>query len=340
MSDLQIGLILLGVLLIAAVLLFNWWQDRRVRRQMQSRFPQVDNDPLMAQATQERKEPSVQVAERLGVLKIDDFPNDEIDPGCEAVIDIQLPQAIAGEQLLDVLKRHLRFQIKPLRVFVLDEQGQLEQFPRAGGHYVGVQLAVLLADRQGPLTDVQWSRLWSAAECIAQEYDGSVDGPEQAAVIEQAQMLDKVCAQLDAQVGLRVHLPQPMALERVEQALIDVGLMQTEDHYAWLAESGLPRFMVLFEDQGRADFLADSLSELSLLLDLPHSPKDEQAFSRMAGVGRDLAARLGGSLTDDQGNPVDPSVDAELDEQLLVIYERLEEAGFIAGESRTKKVFA
>lgn len=340
MSDLQIGLILLGVLLIAAVLLFNWWQDRRVRRQMQSRFPQVDNDPLMAHTSQERKEPSVQVAERLGVLKIDDFPNDEVDPGCEAVIDIQFPQSIDGDQLLDALKRHLRFQIKPLRVFVLSETGQLEPFPQAGSSYVGAQLAVLLADRQGPISDVQWSRLWSAAECIAQEYDGSVDGPEQHAVLEQAQILDKVCAQLDAQVGLRVNLPQPMALEQVEQALIDVGLIRAEDHYAWLAESGLPRFMVLFEDQSREDFQGDRLAELNLLLDLPHSPKDGQAFSRMAGVGRDLAARLGGTLTDDQGNTVDPSVDGDLDEQLLVIYERLEEAGFIAGESRTKKVFA
>src|SRR5690625_7691208 len=96
MSDLQIGLVLLGVALIVVVLLFNWWQDRRVRRQMKTQFPQVDNDPLMAHEANERKEPSVEVAERLGVLKIDDFPNDEVDPGCEAVVDIQLPQPKIG----------------------------------------------------------------------------------------------------------------------------------------------------------------------------------------------------------------------------------------------------
>src|SRR5690625_1952859 len=122
MSDLQIGLILLGVVLILAVLLFNWWQDRRVRSQMQKHFSKVDNDPLMAQVEKERKEPSVHVAKRLGVLKIDDFPNDEVDPGCEAVVDIQFPQPISGGDLLDALKRHLRFQIKPIRVFVLSEE--------------------------------------------------------------------------------------------------------------------------------------------------------------------------------------------------------------------------
>src|SRR5690625_2154165 len=339
MSDLQIGLILLGIALIIVVLLFNWWQDRRVRRQMKSQFPQTDDDPLMAQTPKTRKEPSVQVAERLGVLKIDDFPNEEIDPGCEAVVDIQFPQPVSGKDLLDALKRHLRFKIKPSRVFVLSEGGQLEGYPQAETNYVGAQIAVLLDDRQGPLSDIEWSRLWSAAECIAQEYDGAVDGPEQDDVLKQAQQLDEVCAQLDTQVSLTVHLPQPLSLERVEQAIIDVGLIRTEHSYAWLAESGLPRFSLLFEEQNRSDFHEHTVRELNLLLDVPHSPKDEQAFSRIAGVGRDLARRLGGELTDAQGQAVQPEVDIELDQQLLTIYQRLEAAGFIAGESRTKKVF-
>src|SRR5690625_2192691 len=298
MSDLQIGLILLGVALIVAVLLFNWWQDRRVRRQMQAQFPRVDNDPLMAQGSPKRKEPSVQVAERLGVLKLDDFPNDEVDPGCEAVIDIQFPQPVAGAELLDLLRRHLRFQIKPLRVFVLSTEGQLETYPAEEAQYVGVQLAVLLANRSGPLTDVEWSKLWAAAECIAQEHDGAVDGPEQTAVLEQAEQLDAICAQLDAQVGLTVTLPRPMGLEAVEQALIDVGLIRTESGYAWLADSGLPRFVVLFENQPLDAFQNEQVQTSNLLLDVPHSPKDNQAFSRLAGVGRDLAARLGGQLTE------------------------------------------
>lgn len=45
MSDLQIGLIALGVLLILLVLGFNWWQDRRVRRRMQAHFPSTEQDP-------------------------------------------------------------------------------------------------------------------------------------------------------------------------------------------------------------------------------------------------------------------------------------------------------
>lgn len=47
MSDLQIGLIVLGVLLILLVLGFNWWQDRRVRRRMQEHFPARDRKSVV-----------------------------------------------------------------------------------------------------------------------------------------------------------------------------------------------------------------------------------------------------------------------------------------------------
>ena len=47
MSDLQIGLIALGVVMIGVVLGLNWWQDRRVRRKMQENFPPSREDPLL-----------------------------------------------------------------------------------------------------------------------------------------------------------------------------------------------------------------------------------------------------------------------------------------------------
>ena len=50
MSDLQIGLIVLGVALIGVVLGFNCWQDRRVRRRMETHFPSGEHDPLLGEA--------------------------------------------------------------------------------------------------------------------------------------------------------------------------------------------------------------------------------------------------------------------------------------------------
>jgi FtsZ-interacting cell division protein ZipA len=47
MSQLQIGLISLGALIILGVLLFNWWQERNIRREMYRRFEGPVDDALM-----------------------------------------------------------------------------------------------------------------------------------------------------------------------------------------------------------------------------------------------------------------------------------------------------
>lgn len=47
MSQLQIGLVSLGALIILAVLLFNWWQERNIRREMFRRFEGPIDDVLM-----------------------------------------------------------------------------------------------------------------------------------------------------------------------------------------------------------------------------------------------------------------------------------------------------
>ncbi len=47
MSDLQIVLIVIGVLIIAAVLILNWWQERRFHQQVESNFTQLKSDALL-----------------------------------------------------------------------------------------------------------------------------------------------------------------------------------------------------------------------------------------------------------------------------------------------------
>src|SRR3990167_25831 len=47
MSDLQLALIALGVVIIAGVLVFNWWQERRFMQESLQRFEGPADDALM-----------------------------------------------------------------------------------------------------------------------------------------------------------------------------------------------------------------------------------------------------------------------------------------------------
>lgn len=343
MSDLQIGLISLGVVLILVVVSFNWWQDRRVRQKMQEHFPETDQDPLMGGlppvATTVRREPGLGLHDaQIADSSADDTA--EVDPNCEAVIDIEFSQAIASDQLYAALQTIHKVGNKPVRLFVEREGGGHRARLRPNESYKSMQLAVLLANRSGPLTDIEWSHLWVIAQGLAERFDGVIEAPEQALILDRARRLDELCASLDAQVGLALRLGGTRPVVEMTQAAKDVGFLSRGAQLAWLADSGVARFTLLFDGAHAGEVQSAGVDRIDLLLDVPNSPADEQAFSRMASVGRDLAGRLNAVLVDDRGCPVAEESDHTIDKQLVDFYAKLEQAGFPAGTERTVRVFS
>lgn len=343
MSDLQIGLILLGVLLILLVLLFNWWQDRRVRRQMQEQFPERDDDPLLGAAPPSagtvRREPAFGPVAATSAGDDEDDPI-EVDPATEMVIDISFAQPVPSDQLHAATHAVKRVGNKPVRLFAEREGGGHRARLRANESYASMQLAVLLANRSGPLTEIEWSELWTIAQGLAERFDGAIEGPEQSEVVARAAELDAVCARLDGMVGLALQLPGALDVAEVSRALEEVGFLRHGKQLAWMSELGIPRFTALFNGQLPGDVQSAGVDRVELVLDLPNSPMDDQAFSRMAGVGRHLAATLNGELLDDHGKPVAEGMDHAIDKQLLQRYQQLADAGFSAGEARTARLFS
>jgi len=264
----------------------------------------------------------------------------EVDPTSEVVIDIAFHQPVPSDQLYAAVHGVQKVGNKPVRIFVERDGGGHRARLRAGESYVSMQLAVLLANRSGQLTDIEWSHLWGIAQGLAERFDGSVEGPEQGPVLNRARQLDELCAGLDAQVGLALRLGGTHPVHEVTKVAKDVGFLAYGRQLAWMAESGIPRFTLLLDGVHVGETQSAGVDRVDLLLDLPNSPADEQAFSRMVSVGRDLAARLHAVLVDDQGKPVSEGADHTVDQRLYELYGKLEQAGFPAGTERTLRVFS
>jgi len=342
MSDLQIGLIILGLALILLVMLFNWWQDWRARARMRQQFPDTQSDALLAGAPQtERREPM------LGIVSDDgqdasaaDGTATEVDAQCEAVIDVQFPHPISAEPLAQALQALVRTAGKPIRIFAQGDGDGRRARAHLGEPCVSLQLAVLLANRSGPLSAIEWSGIWTQAQALATQFDGSIEGPEQDQVVRQAAALDALCASLDATVNLQVKLVDALPLDQVQRLAHEVGFVLHGPHLVWMVD-GIPQFTLRVNGTTVQDMAAaHRVDRLDLVLDVPNSPMQAQAFSRMAGVGRDLAGRVHAVLLDDQGKPLSTDADAVVDQQLMEIAQRLQDAGFTPGDTRCARVFA
>ncbi|AZY48569.1 hypothetical protein C0J09_05045 [Bordetella avium] len=346
MSDLQIGLIALGILLILLVLGFNWWQDRRVRRRMQEHFPATEQDPLLGAgdqaaatlAAKQRREPGMGPPPVAPNPEADD--TEEPDPAVEVVIEIHFAEPVRGADLLPYVQSLRQIGKKPLRVFASTDRGRHRSRIDADDSYSALQLAVLLANRSGPLSAIEWSQAWARAQDLADRFEGSIEGPDQQVVLEQAARLDDTCAALDTQVGLTLLLGGAQPAAEVLDVARSLGFSPEGSRLAWLADNGAVRFTLARGDGAPFDAGTGGVERLYLLLDVPCSPPDPHAFGRMVEVGRDLAARLRAELVDDQCRVLAEGAENVIDERLQVLFDQLEQAGLPAGSERAQRVFA
>jgi len=341
MSDLQIGLVVLGVLLILGVLGFNWWQDRRARQHMEARFPKTESDPLLIDSAELQREPERLAAQGTG--EVDSAQQDdtqEADPACEVVIDVLFAESVSGAAITaSLLGGSREIGGKPVRIFAKTVAGTHRARLLDDEQYVSLQLALLLANRSGPISAIEWSYFWGQAERLAESFDAVIDGPEQDAVLEQARGLDKFCASLDVQVGLTLVMADPQPTPAVLAVAREMGFSVDDRRMLWISDTGQPRFSVTRADaQPFADHT--SVDRLLMLLDVPLSPPDERPFGRLAQVGRELAAGLDAQLVDDQDKPVQEGSESIIDAQLVSLYAKLEQAGMAAGSERAARVFS
>ena len=87
MSDLQIALIAIGALIILAVLILNWWQERRFHRQAQSQFADLKNDALLPESSSQT--PPDNEARDDGLISEKDDTQSGLEDGVYDIADAQ-----------------------------------------------------------------------------------------------------------------------------------------------------------------------------------------------------------------------------------------------------------
>jgi hypothetical protein len=351
--SLQTYLIIVGLALIVLLLCFNWWQDFRARRRMQAHLPVIEQDPLLADGSTRpvvRVEPGIGGAahayDQAHHNPIEQQHPDaasyqeESDPSVEVVIDMTFQGPIQGQDLVQMVAPMRSAGRKPVRIFAQDTDGQLSTHIRHDTQYVSLQLAVLLANRTGALSAIEWSQIWNRAQSLADQLECTIEGPDQQTVLAAASKLDNVCAALDTQVGLTLLLGASKPVTEVTHVACNMGFIPANGSLSWLGDHGMVCFNLTRADLQSFDAGMAGVDRLSLLLDVPCSPADARAFSRMVEVGVELAKRMGAELVDDQNRPLQPGSEGQIDERLQTIYAQLDALGLTASSPRARRVFS
>ncbi|HEU4440487.1 MAG TPA: cell division protein ZipA C-terminal FtsZ-binding domain-containing protein [Burkholderiales bacterium] len=175
MSDLVLGLLVLGAVLFAGVLLYNRVQERAAQRAFAAKHP----DALLDEPAP-RREP---VLHKPGVAHA--APH----PGVDYTIDVTLarptPEILEGWAAVAN-----RFGRRAMLV-----PGRDERTWRAG---------LQLVSRSGVVSEAELIEFRSAVESLGASLGATLSAPEMRAALEGARTLDKACAESDIQVALHV----------------------------------------------------------------------------------------------------------------------------------------
>jgi FtsZ-interacting cell division protein ZipA len=212
--------------------------------------------------------------------------------------------------------------------------------------YAELCACLLLADRNGPVSQGQMGAFLRAAGEVASAIDARAHVPDAAAELQRAEALDKLCAELDVQIGLTLLKPEPGTVPGTKLR----GVAEAAGFH--LAPAG--RFEHVQEDTGavlytlqnvRNDpFTAESLrisavNGVVFLLDVPRVADPARTFDQMKLCAKRMARSLGAELVDDNRRPLDDAALSKIRGQVQAAAEALEQVHIEPGSPRAAALF-
>ena len=359
MSALQVGLAVAGGVILGGVIAYNTWNARRNEpRQAQPDSqpaplpdervePSIDGAPM---AEAERVEPSFDAAAALPPLG--PLPTPDKRPRLDALIDVIAPIAldgrvVSGDALLAALPATRRVGSKPFAVEGQSEHTGEWEFPVAGQRYRALQAGVQLANRNGPLNEIEYSEFVIKAQHYADTVGGAPDFPDMMEEVARARELDQFAGQHDAQLAFTLRARgASWSPGFVHQQAARLGFVAGAIPGRMVlpsSEPGLPPVLDLSFDQQAAmseDPTQAAIKSVTLNLDVPQVHRNEQPFARLRDTAFALAEAMDGHITDDAGQRLRPETIDSIGADLNGLYDTLEQHDLAAGSAQARRLFS
>ncbi|MEO8740314.1 MAG: cell division protein ZipA C-terminal FtsZ-binding domain-containing protein [Casimicrobiaceae bacterium] len=372
-NPLFVGLLIAGVVLVIGVVLINWLQERRVRRRIDAAFRKPDDaardaarvepmfngvdagssssvavaddlteepaeaepSPFEAQYDEPLPQPPTRI-ERAGVAP---------DPDIECVVVLRPQQAVPTAALAGALAA---ITAKPSRWLGRRAPGlPWQQIDSAtGGPWQELAACLLLANRAGAATPDEVAAFQRSIEQVAAGLPAYCDFDDAAAESARGEALDRLCADLDVQIGLTLLKSElgHIAGTRLRGIAEAAGFRLTPAGQFDYVQDDTGAILYSLQNLRQEAFTAESLRSTAtpgvvFLLDVPRVPDPIRAFDQMRMVAKRMTQTLECVLVDDNRRPLNDTSLAAIRGQVQATAAALREANIEPGGPRALRLF-
>lgn len=370
MSELQIGLLVLGALAVAGVLAFNKVQEMRAGRDGAKHFGSAHDDVLLGSGAGEVRpeagapagaaasEPG-QMSESPAAVSVQaGRAAERIEPVWSDDAAPALDTAATSKTRTDVIAPILDPRIDFIAELVFADAVagsqvmlEVEKLPRgrnidADGFnesaqtwemlnrdvvYERARAGIQISDRNGPLRADELEAFQKNITALAAALGAQVAWPDEQSPLTRAVELDGFCAGVDVQIGINVVAAAPFADTKLRGLAEANGFTREDDGVFRRRDDEGGTLLTLKQPAPEA---------LSLALDVPRVPREAAALGLMAQCAKRFAAGIDGKLVDDNGKPLNDAAISAIQSSLATIYGRMEAAGMPAGGVLARRVFS
>lgn len=380
MSDLQLGLLAIGIAVVIAVIGYNKWQEVRLRRKTEGAFASSRDDVLMHQGAAAEPtdfdQPPAAEPRDTGSPAIERAPERVEhtigDVDVEPAVPAAQPQAEPARLRPAVLDADIDFIVgldcaKPVsgrdvaaKAEALVDEGMLkpvhwEGYDAALGawqaivpeqRYAQLRAGLQLVNRSGPVTADDLSAFVAEMQEVALSLAALPEFPDVNEALQQAGAIDGFCAEVDVQMGLSVlsgagHMLQGTKIRALAES---AGLVLGKDgRYHRYNEAGAELFALANLEP--MPFHPETIKTLSthgvtVLLDVPRAPGVATTFRSYVEFARHLADAVSGTLVDDNRKPISQPALDQIAAQLDVIHRNMASQGMPAGSPLALRLFS
>ncbi len=361
MSDLQISLLIIGAVVIGGVYLFNWFQERRLRRKLEQAFDSEHDDVLLGTAApgEVKVEPQMRDAAAAGAETAargapvrqshEAVPppalgfDDTID--FVAAIDADAPISSA---VVDELLGRIVACGKPCHGAGFSAStGEWEALERnAGSAYTRLRCALQLANRGGPVNAAQLAAFCDSVRIAAERAGARASCPDTDLALAAARDLDGFCADVDVAIGINIVARDGGSFNgTMIRAHAEAAGFKLEPGGVFHYRNDQRQTLFTLDNHEPAPFLPEQIKSLNthgvtLLLDVPRVADGIAVLQRMFEVGKGLALALGGRMVDDNRVPLNDASMTKITRQLAAIQETMQSRGISAGSGRALRLFS
>jgi hypothetical protein len=348
MSPLQLGLLLLGALVLLALVLHGLWVTRRHRPRLPDSQPTAQEPGGLDALQPVPADAAAQSAAEDGLL----LPlTPERKPMLDALIDviatIELEHPVSGEAVLAHMPATRRVGGKPFAIEGQEETSGQWEPPAPARRYRALQAGVQLANRSGALNEIEYSEFVVKTQTLADALGGSVEPPDMLDAVARARELDAFASAHDATLSITLRARQTAwSAGYVQQHASRLGFVVGVLPGRMVlpaAQPGLPPLLVLQFDPQAAlaeDPAQTAIREVRLSLEVPLVSRAEQPYVRLRQAAAQLAQAMDGVLTDDHGRVLDAAAMDLIGAELEALYDRLDARELGAGSPLARRLFS